>query len=199
MKEIKILSLKPTQFAVGMEEVKYKIKNLKKMSKKHFDECLKEKTIPIILSPFRDIYLVDHHHHLYALWALGLEKVPVKIQADLTSLKCSRKDFWKLMKKSEWVHLYDQFGEGPRNPIYLPQDIRGMADDPYRSLSWMVKEEGGWEDSERSYAEFEWADLFRKQELLDERTEQCFKAAVKKALTLCHSGKCKKLPGYKKG
>jgi hypothetical protein len=47
----------------------------------------------------------------------------------------------------ENVYPYCQFGEGPRKPLYLPRDIRGLADDPYRSLAWFVRKAGGFDPS----------------------------------------------------
>lgn len=100
------------------------------------------------------------------------------------------------MKKEHHCYPYDQFGEGPRSPLYLPIDVRGMADDPYRSLAWMVRKEGGYENSNETFAEFQWADLFRKHRLLESTGRSGFQRALHRAVRLAQSREAKDLPGY---
>lgn len=191
-----LLSLKPTQFALGMIQVTEKVKELKAAGKKGLRECLDEKPIPVVVSPNRELYLVDHHHFLYACWCLGMEKVKIEVRADLSRLRCNAEEFWETMKRSHWTHLYDQFGEGPRSPLYLPDDIRGLADDPYRSLAWAVREAGGYDGTKKTYAEFDWANFFRSRRLLTSKDRKSFARAVKKAVKLAKSSEAKALPGF---
>lgn len=100
------------------------------------------------------------------------------------------------MAKKHYAYFHDQFGEGPRRALYLPIDIRGMADDPYRSLAWMVRKEGGFENSTESFAEFRWADCFREKRLLDSHGRKGFHAAIHKGLRLAGSRRAAALPGY---
>ena len=108
-------------------------------------------------------------------------------------------EFWEVMHKSKWSHLFDQFGNGPHQPHYLPESIRGLADDPYRSLAWAVRREGGYDKTDHAFAEFLWADHFRKKIPEIKVGSAGFKASVKKALEICVHQDCQKLPGYKKG
>jgi len=181
-----VMDLKPTQFAVGMMEVSTKISKLK--DQKDPDSFLKDHPVPVVKSSF-GVFIVDHHHLVRACWEIGIKKVYVEIIADLGEL--NPQDFWKEMQKKNWTYLHDQFGNGPHPPEKLPQDIRGMADDPYRSLSWAVREEGGYEKDHTPFSEFHWAEFFRKK--INDVSD--FHHAVKEALRLCSLPEAKKLPG----
>ena len=58
-KRAKILELRPTQFAVGMLEVDQKIEELGHLGKKIFKKYLKEISVPVVLSPHGEMYVVD--------------------------------------------------------------------------------------------------------------------------------------------
>jgi Putative ParB-like nuclease len=45
----------------------------------------------------------------------------------------------------------------------LPRTLEAMADDPYRSLAWFVRQKGGFCKSPKEFAEFDWADRFRSK------------------------------------
>src|SRR4051812_27441972 len=122
--KILVLTLRPTQFSLGMEQVKEKMKELEKLSKKELAEYLHERPVPVIVSPTKELYIIDHHHLLYCTWQIGVKKVEVEIKGDLSKTKLSYKKFWQTMVRSEWTYLYDQFGDGPRDPLYLPVDIK---------------------------------------------------------------------------
>jgi hypothetical protein len=129
-------------------------------------------------------------------WHLDVRKLRVTIAKDYSRLKLSYLQFWRRMAETHCAYLYDQFGTGPREPLYLPADIRGLADDPYRSLAWMVRKEGGYENSTEQFAEFKWADLFRGRRLLARHGRRGFEAAVKRGLLLARSERARELPGY---
>ena len=106
--------------------------------------------------------------------------------------------FWKWMFKTRNAYPFCQFGEGPRKAIYLPKDIRGLADDPYRSLAWFVRKAGAFENSDRNFAEFKWANFFRKKGLLDRYGLECMPRALVKAVALAQTPAAKNLPGFGK-
>jgi hypothetical protein len=106
--------------------------------------------------------------------------------------------FWKWMFKSRNSYPFCQFGEGPRKAIYLPRDIRGLADDPYRSLAWFVRKAGAFENSDKNYAEFKWANFFRARGLLDRNGLSELPRALPKAVKLAQSPEARRLPGYGK-
>jgi hypothetical protein len=194
---VSVLSLKPTQFSLGMEQINKKTSRMLELKKKKLAKYIHERPIPVVLSPKKEFYLIDHHHLLYACWHIGVKEVSIDVKADLSHTKLSYRKFWTTMVESNWAYLYDQFGEGPRDPLYLPMDIRGLADDPYRSLAWAVREADGYDSTSKTFAEFEWANFFRKSKLLEPRGREGLMKAVPKAIKLARGNPAKDLPGYK--
>lgn len=188
-----VTELRPTQFALGMIEVESKVRRLEKMSSSEIDEYLHEHPVPVVKSPQGELFLIDHHHLARAAWELGLEKVCLELKADLSHLTNDK--FWKFMTESHWVHPYDQFGRGPHPTELLPHGVRGLADDPYRSLAWAIRERGGFEKTEHPFCEFHWADFFRKHVKLGQARKD-FDRAVEHALDACKHPEAKHLPGY---
>jgi hypothetical protein len=190
------LSLKPTQFAVGLLEVEYKVVEFKNMKKKKLQKLIEETAVPVVISPWKELCVIDHHHYLFACWHANIHKVRVKVVKDYSKDKLSYHQFWRKLARLNYAYLYDQFGNGPQNALYLPMDVRGMADDPYRSLAWIARKEGGYENSNKTFAEFAWADFFRAHKLLDSQGRRGFHQATSKAVRLATSIKAKKLPGF---
>jgi hypothetical protein len=190
------LSLKPTQFAVGLLEVEYKVSEMKKLRRKKLQKLVRDTPIPVVVSPWTELCVVDHHHFLFACWHAGITKVRIEVVKDYSKTKLSYHRFWQKMARSNFAYLYDQFGSGPQKALYLPMDVRGMADDPYRSLAWMVRKEGGYENSTKTFAEFQWADLFRSKGLLDSQGRSGFHKAVIRGLRVAGSPQAKGLPGF---
>lgn len=191
-----VFDLRPTQFAVGMFEVEKKTKKLLALKGKELEEYLESHPVPVVLCPDGQCHVIDHHHLVRAAWEAGIEKVVTRVEEDLSHL--DGESFWKEMAKRKWVHLFDQFGEGPRQPLQLPLNVRGLADDLYRSIAWAVREQGGFEKTDAPFCEFHWADFFRGK-IQVERTEEGFKKAVERALKLARSDEAKHLPGYLAG
>ena len=193
-----LLDLKPTQFAVGMLEIDEKLKVADRFSKKELKKFLTETEVPVVISPHGELYVTDHHHFLCVCYHLGGKKVKVKVIEDYRGKKMSFTQFWKKMDRRNAVYPFCQFGEGPREPIYLPRDIRGLADDPYRSLAWFVRKAGAFENSEKNFAEFQWANFFRSKKLLSRIGTWGFARALVLATKLAQSNDAKGLPGYGK-
>ena len=197
-KRQKILDLKPTQFAVGMLEVDEKLGIARGYGKKQMGDYIDENPVPVVISPGGDLYIVDHHHFLAVCYYLGIKKVRVSLVKDLSKSKMSYTQFWKWMWKSRHAYPFCQFGEGPRKALYLPKDIRGLADDPYRSLAWFVRKAGAFENSDKNFAEFKWANFFRDRGLLDRQGLRSLPEAMIKAVKLAQTPAARKLPGYGK-
>ena len=194
----KILNLKPTQFAVGMLEVDEKIKLVEKMTKKERKVFFTEKPVPVIRGPDHLLYVVDRHHFLCVCYHFGINEVPIEVVKDLSKSKMTYQQFWKWMRVTKNSYPYSQFGDGPRKEFYLPHDIRGLADDPYRSLAWFVRKSGAFENTEKNFAEFKWANFFRRKNLLDKEGLAGFDKALVKAVALAQSKEARRLPGYGK-
>lgn len=190
--KLAVLDLSPTQFAVGMREVLLKIAKLKEFSHDDRREFLSTHSFPVVISSDMRHYLIDRHHAARACWEFGIEEVHIEVKADFSHLAPA--EFWAAMEKAHWVHLRDQFGAGPHDPNLLPGDVRGLADDPYRSLAWALRHAGAYAKTEEPFAEFKWADFLR-QEIKIAPGEKNFAQALKEALTLAQSPKAAHLPG----
>lgn len=189
-----VLSLRPTQFALGMKEVEAKVKKLKKMTPKQRKRYLSDRPVQVVVGPNDIHYIIDHHHLVRSCWEAGIKKVPIDVKSDLSQL--GEKDFWHVMQASHWMHPFDQFGAGGYKPKLFPLDVRGMADDPYRSLAWAVREAGGFEKVFVPFSEFKWANYFRKKIDIED-IRYAFEAALKKALKVSKNKSASSLPGYK--
>ncbi|MBC7370610.1 MAG: hypothetical protein H7326_03540 [Bdellovibrionaceae bacterium] len=181
-----------------MLEVDEKISVVNAYSKKERQAYVEETTVPVVRAPNGQLYIVDRHHFLCVCYHSGIDEVKVKVVKDFKGTKITYRDFWNWMGKSRSAYLYCQFGEGPRREFYLPRDIRGLADDPYRSLAWFVRKSGAFENSEKNFAEFQWANFFREKKLLNRYGMAGFEKALVKAVALAQSAEARKLPGYGK-
>jgi hypothetical protein len=194
----KVLNLRPTQFAVGMLEVEEKIKIVRKFNQKQIQNFIDDNPVPVVIGPEKNLYIVDHHHFLAVCYHIGIKKVRVEVVRNLSRRRLTYAQFWKWMFKSRNAYPFCQFGEGPRKAIYLPKDIRGLADDPYRSLAWFVRKAGAFKNSEKNFAEFKWANFFRRQRLLDRYGLAGMPNAMKRAASLAQSPAATGLPGFGK-
>lgn len=191
---ISVLEVHPTQFSVGMMEVKEKASKIEGLDKKELKKFLKKHTIPTVIGPRHEFLMTDHHHLARALFEAGVEEINLEIQSDWSSL--SENDFWKKMEAAQLVYLFDENGQGPLSPSQLPRSADRLRDDIYRSLAWAVqKQTGAYADTNSPYASFLWANFFR-QEVARNLVENNFDDAVKLGAELARSFKAKNLPGY---
>jgi hypothetical protein len=191
----KTRKVKPTQFAVGEFEVKSKLRELEG-GRRRRARAVRKHVVPVVLSPDGEVYALDHHHFVSAALIAGVKRVRIDVRADFTGRRISRPDFWKRMARKDWLYLYDQFGSGPREPLYLPPDMSGLSDDPYRSLAWMVREEGGFANEEYLYSAFKWTEFFRRRRLLKGCERRDLARVLPEALRLARSPSARGLPGY---
>lgn len=196
MKNQKILDLKPTQIAIGMREVQDKADKLRSMNRHKRRQEILGNPIEVVIAPNGKIYVTDGHHRLFAYWLCGIRTVPVEVLYRFPK-NTSFQIFWKTLHRKKWVYPYDTAGEGPKKSFYLPEDIRGIGNDPYRSLAWMTRESGGYNKSETMFADFKWGQFFRERNLITADFEIHFDKALKKALILCKSRSASHLPGFK--
>ncbi len=197
MKKTSITNLRPTQFALGMNEVHFKTQNMQKFSKSELIDYCKNHAIPVVIGPQKEMYLIDHHHFARACWELDVNDYEIEILEDKSDL--NEKEFWSFLKSKNWMYLFDQFGHGPHSPELLPSDVRCMADDPYRSLVWELIENKVIEKSKVPFFEFQWATFLRKNLDLPLTSKSNFKDAVEKAKKIALAPGASHLPGFKKG
>lgn len=190
---IKVLKVRPTQLALGMLEVQARAEKLRGLKGKDLEKQLEDHPVPLVKGKSH-VFGVDRHHWLRSCWEADIDEAVGELRADLSHL--SPEEMWATMSSAHWVYPYDQFGNGPHPTTHLPEDVRGMADDPYRSLAWLVREKGGYNKSPRPFAEFLWANYFRKC-LKVHPVIDGFEVATKEAMKLCRNQDAKDLPGYK--
>ena len=190
---IPILSLHPTQMTVGMQEVKEKRKRWREhASKKKQAELLGKHMIPVVRGPDHRHYIIDHHHLALALHDEGVEHVLVSIVADLTMV--DRQAFWGVLDNHRWVYPYDAKGER-RHFKDIPKTVKGLKDDPFRSLAGELRRVGGYSKDTTPFSEFQWADFLRRR-LSRKGVEANFEKAIEKALALAKGKEAVYLPGW---
>jgi hypothetical protein len=192
--EVPVSILHPTQSSVGMKEVDMRVAKLRQFSPEKLQKYLRKKIAPIVIGPGGIPYLLDHHHLARALILSRASNVMFAEVKENWS-KLSEPEFWAKMKAQNWVYLRDETGKPISNPKYLPASIAAMRDDPYRSLSWLVREQGGYRETDDPYAEFQWADFFRARIQLANDTN-ALNQATAQAVKLAHSPDAHNLPGY---
>jgi hypothetical protein len=74
--------------------------------------------------------------------------------------------------------------------------LEKLVDDPYRSLAGYVRDAGAYEKTPTAFAEFVWADFFRRS-IAVEDLKTDFHAAVQRAVTLAKGKLALGLPGSK--
>jgi hypothetical protein len=75
--------------------------------------------------------------------------------------------------------------------------VRKLVDDVYRSLAAFVRNAGGYDKTAEPFAEFRWADFFRRMIAIEDVTAN-FNTAVETAIPLAHSQLAASLPGYRR-
>lgn len=195
MKKLEILDLRPTQFVLGMKEIVSKVEKLSGFSAKDLERYCESHVIPVIVGPGHQMFMIDHHHFARACWETKTQCFKTNIIKDLSAL--ADRDFWNLMIKNNWTYLHDQFGMGPHSPSSLPTDIRCLADDPYRSLAWAVRDDGGFKKEDVPFFEFKWAAFFRYNLPMALHSKSDFKGAIREATKLARSKNASHLPGYR--
>jgi hypothetical protein len=193
IQEASIQNLHPTQLTVGMIEVGDKKKHLASMKPQEQQDFMKSRPMPAVIGPKGRLYVTDHHHLGRAALEAGVASGFFLVEADLSS--CSLDDFWKEMNKNCWVHPLDE--NGVRHCYSaIPDHLGKLIDDAYRSLAGYVRDAGGYEKTPTAFAEFVWADFFRRSiPIEDLKTD--FQAAVRNALPLAQSHLAKGMPGFK--
>ena len=191
--ESEIHTLHPTQLTVGLIEVHDKKRHLASLKPPAQKEFMRAHPIPAVKGPEGLLFITDHHHLGRAALDAGLETGFFEVEADFSSYDMDR--FWVEMDKRTWVHPLDENGVRHRYRL-IPKHLSKLIDDGYRSLAGYVRNAGGYEKSPTAFAEFVWADFFRRSLAIEDVTAD-FPAAVKSAIPLAQSALAAGLPGYK--
>jgi hypothetical protein len=197
---INVLKFVPMQIPIGMKEVIEKENKIRKKTPEQQLNWLIAHPVPYVLrdGKYRP---TDHHHLIRAVWQAGVSLVyayNVAPKEDFDRL--TEEEFWAEMSKRGWFYNRDQYGN-PHPPQHLPEDTRGHADDPFRSLAKDVRKLGGFKKARDEaghsipFAEFQWANFFREN-LNNYPTEQTYNLSLQQALDLAHTDRAQHLPGY---
>ncbi|MBA8840596.1 ParB-like protein [Ochrobactrum sp. RH2CCR150] len=189
---VSVSALRPTQMTVGMREVALKRKEIQSMTTGKAGIFLAGHSLPAVIGPKGRYHIVDHHHLALALHQEAIEQVLVTVICDLSTL---HKDaFLTVLDNRAWTHPFD--ASGKRRPYGdLPKTVEGLVDDPFRSLAGEVRRLGGYAKDTAPFAEFLWADFFRRHidphDLKDD-----FNKAAREALRLARRKAAGYLPGW---
>lgn len=194
IQKIELRRLLPTQLTVGLLEVHDKTRHLRELSPKDQQEFLEQHPMPVVIGPGGKHYITDHHHLGRAALDAGLDTAFFSLEADLSKLGGA--DFWPEMERHQWVHPLDE--NGVRHHFAaIPGDLGKLVDDMYRSLAAFARNAGAYDKTPLSFAEFIWADFFRRT-IPVEDVRANFAGAVTTAIPLAHSHLAEGLPGFRK-
>jgi hypothetical protein len=175
-----------------MIEVHDKQKHLEQLGHHGRRDFLSDHPIPAVFGPGGVPFITDHHHLARALWEARIDTGIFLVEADFGELHPDA--FWVEMETRRWVHPID--ARGRRHGVSaLPEHVKGLVDDPYRSLAGYVRNAGGYAKTGAAFAEFLWADYFRHRVRIG-TGRAGFEAAVQKALALAHGPAARGLPGF---
>lgn len=186
--------LLPTQLTVGMIEVRDKTRHLAAMKPKDQQDFLEQHPMPVVIGPGGKRYITDHHHLGRAALDAGIDTAFFSQEGDLS--KVDGAEFWNEMNRNLWVHPLDENGVR-HHYTAIPGDLKKLADDVYRSLAAFVRNAGGYDKTTEPFAEFVWADFFRRMVPVED-VRANFNAAVEMAVPLARSQSAARLPGYRR-
>jgi len=191
--EVEIHRLRPTQITVGLIEVHDKRAKLESLEKHEQKAFLLDHPIPAVWGPDGKLYITDHHHLGRAAEEAGVDTGFFSVEEDFSKLPIAQ--FWPRMSAAHWAHPIDQNGKWCSFEM-IPDHLLKLIDDPYRSLAGYVRDAGGYDKTPTAFAEFQWADFFRRRVVIGP-TREGFLSAVTAALKLAASPEAAQLPGYK--
>jgi len=187
-----VSQLHPTQITVGIQQVREKERELAKKSVAKLGGYLRSHPAPAVWGPGGALYIIDHHHLSRALWNRGGTRMYCEIKANFSADASA--ELWEKMETMGWAYPYDESGT-KRESNAIPPTVAGLRDDPYRSLAGYVRDACGYEKSNAVFAEFRWAEYFRKQ--IPIKPSQIVETRIiDQAIAYARSDAAANLPGY---
>ncbi len=197
---INVLKFVPMQIPIGMKDVVETENKIRKKTPEQQLNWLIAHPVPYVLreGQYRPI---DHHHLIRAVWQAGVSLVyAYNVAPDEDFDQLTETEFWAEMSKRGWFYNRDQYGN-LHPPHHLPEDTRGHADDPFRSLAKDVRKLGGFKKARDDkgkaipFAEFHWANFFRENLNTYPKADK-YDLSLQQALILARDDKAKHLPGF---
>jgi len=185
--------LAPTQPTIGRFEVSLKAERFRLMSPRDLDGYLdekrsKDKGVQVVKGQGR-FWVVDGHHTLTALDTLPEVRVlHLEQLEDWTGLE--EDDFWERMRDGGWV-----LERGLGVPVAVkdfPSRLGELTDDPFRSLAWLIRKMGAFEDFKQPYQEFTVADFLREHMVFKPQMNHEYELAALRAYELMRSEEAEK-------
>ncbi|EFC38728.1 predicted protein [Naegleria gruberi] len=179
---MKIVDAFPTQLPIGYVAAACKRDKLEELAENgDFFKQLEKKPVPVVIGPYSNhqhthsnssLYITDHHHLIYAIFMMRGSYLPPKysditeryvyatIQRDYSTL--SKTNFWNTLIKNNLTYTYDEFGKPLHNfPDSLPSSVMYLKNDPFRSLAYFDRRQGGYGKIDQEFQEFSWANYLR--------------------------------------
>ena len=167
---------------------------------------LEKDPIKVVAGVGGQLFIIDHHHTAEAWlgakteWGANALCKIVNSEKGLPAEFKTEDEFWTALKAARLVRLKNESGVDA-DASQLPKTLEAVADDPYRSLAWFVRQKGGFCKTAREFAEFAWADWFRfktpKLDIQNLPSDPNDKnATVDEAVEMAHSSEAESLPGY---
>ena len=190
--EANVESLRPTQMTIGLGEVQQKRELWQTLSSDERHHYLSEHWFPAVRGPKGHFYITDHHHLGYALIQEKVDTVRLLLWKNFEAL--AKDEFWVVMDHHQWVHPYN--AKGQRCAFdEIPKTIGALSDDPYRTLAAAVRRAGGFPKDQTPFAEFLWADFFRRH-IPVTQLKRSPQKSLEAALALAHDDAASHLPGW---
>lgn len=188
-----LLDLRPTQYAVGMVQVRRKMGETRRVGAGERYAFMEERAIAVVRGPRSRLHVIDHHHWARAWIELRIERAPVHVKGDFSDLDDI--DFLAAMMERGWLHPFNERGEKV-DVASLPRTVAEMPDDPYQSLAAFLRIAQVFENPGEFNAKFAWADYLRKQVTGDSGTIEGFADMLATAFRFAHTQEARALPGY---
>lgn len=178
----------PTQRTIGAFEVRLKTDRFRLMSPRDIDGYLEEKRddgkAVAVVKGLHRFFSIDGHHTLSAITrAWGHRVLYLDLVEDLSDLEPDA--FWARMKKEGW-YLPSAFGEAI-TPEDLPSSFDALEDDVFRSIAWLTRKMGAFEDLKTPFQEFEVADFLRTRLVFKPQEDYEYELATLRAFELLRS------------
>lgn len=152
---IKLAQLRPTQLAVGFDEVAIKRSKWRALLRQGQRDFLASHPFPAVYGPGARYFIVDGHHLALALLQEGIDAVLVRQIEDLSNLNVS--EFFAALKNRGFLCP----SGAPQTHCELPHTLQDLTDDPFRSLSGRLRRDCECPKDRAPFAEFRLADFLR--------------------------------------
>lgn len=177
-----------------------------------FQKFLSSRNMQLVRAPNGEFFTFNGNHLRTTLQILQVEEGIAFLHEDFwipdseaeTSLSERMAQFKAYMVKNNLVRLVDRYGNNYELDE-LPRHPEDLLDNPFRSLTWILKKAHVFNELEIPFQEFEWSDFlqaqFQERGWRDDfKTDEEFMEAVDGALTILFEEKrsaYKKLSGYR--